>query len=138
MSVLTLAEAAPRLQEAHRERRLIPFLGAGFSAPLELPGWAALMGEMGSELGFEPALFELQGLPSQLAGYFDLQHRGKLSWFVDWMREKFHAPAVDALRKDSRYPFGRPRRDLDGDPGYVVGACSTSETPRKTLAARRC
>jgi hypothetical protein len=101
MTVLSLAEAAPRLQAAYRGRRLIPFLGAGFSVPLKLPTWTELMGWMGDALGFEPELFELHGSALQLAGYFDLKHPERLPWFIDRMRERFHAPDVDARRRGS-------------------------------------
>ena len=36
------------------------------------------------------------------------------------------------------YSFGEPRRDRGADPGYVDGTWLMTETPRKTLAARRC
>lgn len=101
MPVLTLAEAVPRLRTAHAERRLIPFLGAGFSAPLGLPLWNELMGWMGTSLGYEPALFELHGLSSQLAGYFALEHDGGLPWFIARMRERFHDEAADDRRRSS-------------------------------------
>ena len=45
--VLTLEEAKPRLREAYWQPQLIPFLGAGFSAPRGLPQWGELMGWMG-------------------------------------------------------------------------------------------
>lgn len=101
MSVLTIKEAIPRLRQAYQERRLIPFLGAGFSAPLQLPLWKELMGWMGQALGFEPALFEVHGLPPHLAGYFHLEYPGGLRAFVHEMEKKFHAPEVDARRKNS-------------------------------------
>jgi hypothetical protein len=101
MTVLSLREAAPALQVAYRERRLIPFLGAGFSIPLQLPSWAELTGWMGQKLGFERQLFELHGNAQQLAGYFDLAHTGKLPGFIEWMKERFHAPEVDARRRGS-------------------------------------
>lgn len=101
MTVLSLAEAAPRLQAAYRARRLIPFLGAGFSIPLRLPGWAELMGWMGQGLDFEPQLFELHGNAQQLAGYYALQHAGGLAAFVEEMDRRFHDPETDARRRAS-------------------------------------
>jgi hypothetical protein len=101
MSILSLAEAAPALQAAYRDRRLILFLGAGFSIPLRLPSWSELMGWMGAGLGFEPELFELHGNAQQLAAYFDLVHPGQLGAFVGEMARRFHAPEVDERRKQS-------------------------------------
>ena len=101
MAVLTLEQAAPRLREAYREQRLTPFLGAGFSTPLRLPMWKELMGWMGDSLGFDPQLFELHGLPWQLAGYFEMEHPQGLLWFIEKMTESFHAPDVDERRRRS-------------------------------------
>ena len=112
MTVLTLEQAAPRLGEAYREQRLIPFLGAGFSAPLRLPMWKELMGWMGEELGFEPALFELHGHPWQLASYFEMEHPQGLPWFIDKMRESFHATDVDERRRRSRQHQALAQRDF--------------------------
>lgn len=101
--VLTLDEARPRLRQAYQDRQLIPFLGAGFSAPLGLPQWGELMGWMGEPLGFDPALFELNGTPLQLAGYYALENenQGGLSPFIARMRERFHSPEAEARRATS-------------------------------------
>lgn len=110
--VLTLEEAKPRLREAYRQRQLIPFLGAGFSAPLGLPQWGELMGWMGEPLGFDPALFELNGTPLQLAGYYELENEEGLSPFIARMRERFHAPEVEACRTRSAQHQALARLDL--------------------------
>lgn len=111
--VLTPDEAAEHLRKAHRERRLIPFLGAGFSIPLRLPSWGELMDWMGQELGFEKGMFELHGRSEQLAGYFDLRHASRLPWFVERMKERFHAPDVEERRrKDSIQHHALARRSF--------------------------
>ncbi len=101
MPVLTVEEAKPRLREAYRQRQLLPFLGSGFSAPLGLPQWGELMGWMGTPLGFDPALFELNGTAPQLAGYYELENENGLVPFVEKMRLQFHAPEANALRRSS-------------------------------------
>ncbi len=101
MSVLTVEQATPRLREAYQRRQLIPFLGAGFSAPLELPQWGKLMEWMGEPFGFDPALFELNGPPPQLAGYYELESKDGLSPFIAQMRERFHDPAAEERRRES-------------------------------------
>jgi hypothetical protein len=102
-SILTLKQALPRLRKAYKEHRLIPFLGAGFSQPLQLPSWSGLMKWMGKSLKFEPPeLFEIHGNPQQLAGYFDLEHRDRLPGFIREMRRRFHAPSVEKRRKSSK------------------------------------
>lgn len=101
MSVLTIERAKPKLREAYAQRQLIPFLGSGFSAPLGLPQWGELMGWMSKPLGFDPALFELNGPPPQLAGYYELESAAGLSPFIAQMRERFHDPKAEALRRES-------------------------------------
>ncbi|MGK4005735.1 SIR2 family protein [Sorangium sp. So ce1036] len=112
MAVLTLEQAAVPLRQAYREGRLIPFLGAGFSAPLRLPMWKELVGWMGAALGFEPALFELHGLPPQLAGFFDRERPGGLDSFIAEMRARFHAREVDERRRGSPQHKALARRDF--------------------------
>jgi hypothetical protein len=102
MSLLPLQKAIPQLRKAHREHRLIPFIGAGFSAPLQLPSWSQLMQWMGAGLQFDPPeLFEIHGNALQLAGYFDLEHPDRLPGFISEMRRRFHDPAVDKRRRSS-------------------------------------
>ncbi|MDC0674760.1 SIR2 family protein [Nannocystis radixulma] len=101
MAVLSLTDAIPLLREAHREQRLIPFLGAGFSQPLGLPQWDALMGWMAEDLGFDPALFKLHGTALQLAEYLKLVHPNRLPRFIARIEERFHSDEAQARRKKS-------------------------------------
>jgi hypothetical protein len=101
MTVLSPPDAVPALRRAYHEGRLVPFIGAGFSMPLKLPSWAELIHVLGTELGFEPDLFELHGDPAQLAGYFERVRPGARAWLVDWMRTRFHRDEAEALRKAS-------------------------------------
>ncbi len=110
--VFTLEEATPRLRQAYQDRQLIPFLGAGFSAPLGLPQWGELMGWMGEPLGIDPALFELNGTPLQLAGYYALENEEGLLPFIARMRERFHAPEVEARRATSAQHRALARLDF--------------------------
>jgi hypothetical protein len=100
MAVLTLDQARPLLRAAYGAGRLIPFLGAGFSRPLDLPGWNDLVKWMARPLGFDARLFALHGSLTQLAGYYDLEREG-LGPFIRQMRRRFHAPAVVKKRRAS-------------------------------------
>jgi hypothetical protein len=110
--VLTLEQARPRLREAYRQGQLIPFLGAGFSAPLGLPQWRDLVAWMAEPLGFDPELFELNGTPLQLAAYYALESEGGLSPLLAQMRRHFHAPEVEARRGLSPQHQALARLDL--------------------------
>lgn len=74
-----------KLVELSKSKRLIPFIGAGFSMPLGLPGWGALMEELAKELGWDPKVF-MQSVNSNnnyllLAEYYVLEKAmGDLSY----------------------------------------------------------
>ena len=101
MAILSPEEALPVLRSAYRERRLIPFVGAGYSMPLRLPSWSELIHVLGQELGFEPELFELHGDYAQLAGYFERSRTNAGQWLVEWMRARFHREEAEELRRRS-------------------------------------
>ena len=42
-----------QLKKAYRERRLVPFVGAGLSFPLEMPGWGTLIDDVCNEFDYE-------------------------------------------------------------------------------------
>ncbi|MBZ4418596.1 SIR2 family protein [Myxococcus sp. RHSTA-1-4] len=99
MAVLELSRAVPLLQKEYREGRLIPFLGAGFSKPLNLPDWGELIADMARKLGFEPDLFTLHGDFEQLAGYFE--DAGDFEYLVHEMTRGFNSRESETLRKAS-------------------------------------
>ncbi|QSQ19691.1 SIR2 family protein [Pyxidicoccus parkwayensis] len=101
MAVLELAQAAPLLQQEYREGRLIPFLGAGFSKPLNLPDWSELIAAMAEPLGFEPELFMKHGSAEQLAEFFAVAHPNNFERLVYGMARKFNSEEAAQLRKDS-------------------------------------
>ncbi|MCP3142015.1 SIR2 family protein [Pyxidicoccus xibeiensis] len=100
MAVLELAQAVPLLRKEYGEGRLIPFLGAGFSKPLNLPDWGELIADMARRLGFEPDLFTLHGDFDQLAGYFE--EVGDFEYLVHEMTRGFNSLESEKSRKASR------------------------------------
>jgi hypothetical protein len=102
MAVLTIDEAGPLLRREYQAGRLIPFLGAGFSKPLDLPSWSELVAWMAERLHFEPQLFELHGRADQLAEYFDLDHHNNLKGLVHEMIRRFESPEAERLRQSSK------------------------------------
>lgn len=100
MAVYSAEQIPPTLRLAFKQRRLIPFLGAGFSAPLQLPTWGELVGWMADKLGWERELFELHGTYPQLAEFFSLEPQA-FDDLVHEMTRRFDAPEVDERRRSS-------------------------------------
>ncbi len=99
MAVLSLTEAVPLLQREYHEGRLIPFLGAGFSKPLNLPTWTELVAWMAERLEFEPDLFALHGTPEQLAEYFNIEGQSSLKKLIHEMTRRFDSPDAEERRR---------------------------------------
>src|SRR6266511_626542 len=101
MTVLFPTEAASRLRKEYAEGRLIPFIGAGFSKPLNLPSWNELVSWMAVRAGFEPELFELHGTYQQLAEFFDATRYGNLNALIHEMTIRFDAEEFQIRRRSS-------------------------------------
>jgi SIR2-like domain len=53
-----------------KQKKLIPFVGAGLSMNLGLPSFSQLIDKIAEELGYDPAVFKLNGNNLQLAEYY--------------------------------------------------------------------
>jgi SIR2-like domain len=53
-----------------KQKKLIPFIGAGLSMNLGLPSFSQLIDKIAEELGYDPAVFKLNGNNLQLAEYY--------------------------------------------------------------------
>jgi len=58
------------LRSIRKDGKLIPFIGAGLSVPLELPSWPELIDIIAEQLGYDPEVFKLSGNNLQLAEYY--------------------------------------------------------------------
>ncbi|HEX5734313.1 MAG TPA: SIR2 family protein [Blastocatellia bacterium] len=58
------------LREIRKDKKLIPFIGAGLSIPLGLPSWSKLVDIIAGQLGYDPDVFRLNGNNLQLAEYY--------------------------------------------------------------------
>ncbi len=111
MSVLNRNSAINELKVHYKERRLIPFLGAGLSIPLGLPSWQELMGWMATKLGFESELFLLHGNFQQLAEYTKVTSRRTWKSLLNKMTRDFDSVQAIANRKKS--PIHKALSSLD-------------------------
>lgn len=100
--ILTINEAIKELKEQYSVQRLIPFIGAGFSIPLDLPGWRQLIIDLGKDLGYENDLYLLHGNYQQLAEFGKLVDEKKWNAFIQKMRVGFDSKESDEKRKKSR------------------------------------
>ena len=66
------------IHKAHGDKRLIPFIGSGFSKPLGLPDWGQLVSTAAINIGFDPELFLLHGSYPQLLEYIYKEHE----WYL--------------------------------------------------------
>lgn len=89
------------IKDAHYNKRLIPFIGSGFSKPLELPDWGQLVSKVAANVGFDPELFFLHGSYPQLLDYIQKKHRSEWTDFIHELRVGLDSPLVNENRKKS-------------------------------------
>lgn len=58
------------LRNLRKDRKLIPFVGAGLSMNLGLPSWSKLISIIAEQLDYDPDVFKLSGNNLQLAEYY--------------------------------------------------------------------
>ena len=87
------------LLEAHRNGRLMLFVGAGVSANLGLPDWNALIGRIAEELGYDPEIFSTYGTPLALAEFYK-KRMGGLGALRSWMDRAWHNTGTDVTKSD--------------------------------------
>ncbi|KFF99570.1 hypothetical protein IQ62_18110 [Streptomyces scabiei] len=87
------------LRRLARERRIVPFIGAGFSLHLGLPSWSALIQYIAESMDYDPRIFELEGNALQLAEYYMLE-RGRIGELRSRLDNWFNSPTIDVSKSD--------------------------------------
>jgi len=94
------------LKKRYRERRLIPFVGAGISMSVSWfsngsqrrgPSWQEVVDYAANELGFKPELARVRGTDLQILEYYNIKQGGELARLKNWLVKQLDAPD-DALR----------------------------------------
>jgi hypothetical protein len=99
--MITVSQAVSELRTSHKDGRLVPFIGAGFSDPLDLPDWKNLVSEAAKKIGFEPDLFFLHGTYPQLLEYIKEFYEQEWVEFLHNMAVQFDSQEVNEKRKSS-------------------------------------
>lgn len=100
--ILNIDEAIIELRLQYKAQRLIPFIGAGFSIPLDLPSWRQLIIDLGKDLGYADDLYLLHGNYQQLAEYGRLVNEKKWNAFIQKIRVGFDGKEANEKRKISK------------------------------------
>jgi len=85
------------LIDAAKNQKLIPFIGAGFSFPLNLPSWSSLIAEIASDLGYDPEILNVYGDFLQIAEYMYIQNNG-IGSFQSKLDRKFNNSSIDVSK----------------------------------------
>lgn len=86
----------------YREKKLIPFIGSGFSKPLGLPSWRELVLDVAKKLNYEEDLFLLHGTYPQLLEYIKHNHESEWKTFLHNLRVSFDDTNINIKRKASK------------------------------------
>jgi len=94
-------EVLSELKALYEKKSLIPFIGAGFSIPLNLPNWAELIGMLGTQLGYEKDIFLDLGSFQQLAEYVKKEQPKEWKRFLLNVLTQFNSVQSHEMRKSS-------------------------------------
>lgn len=85
-------------QEAVRERRIIPFIGAGFSKNIDssLPNWSEVIHRAAELLDYDPPILTAQGDQYQIAEY--LQIKKQLGGLYNVLAKEFERDDLDVAK----------------------------------------
>ena len=95
------SDVLSELKDLYKKESLIPFIGAGFSIPLDLPSWADLIGQLGESLGYEKELFLELGSFSQLAEFVCKYKKREWNEFLLSVSSGFNSTESEQKRKNS-------------------------------------
>ena len=82
-----------------KEKKLIPFVGAGLSMNLGLPSFSDLINKIAEELGYDPDVFKLNGNHLQLAEYY-VAVKGSIGPLRSIMDKSFD-PSDESIRSSA-------------------------------------
>lgn len=121
------------LIEMANSRRVIPFIGAGFSAGLNLPDWDTLLSKIADDLDDNLSYSDVKGLcnndPLQIAEYYYLKCDGSIgpirhaisSALRNDINPVYSASHIELINLGAPQIYTTNYDDLDGVPDRVPG-----------------
>jgi len=94
-----MCENSDILKQSYKEKKLIPFIGSGFSKPLGLPTWEELVENIAVDLNYDKDLFKLHGNFPQLLEYVKEFHESEWETFLFNIRRDFDSESVNEKRR---------------------------------------
>ncbi|RKH53370.1 Sir2 family NAD-dependent protein deacetylase [Corallococcus sp. AB050B] len=88
------------IKSLHSQGKLIPLIGAGFSARFKLPTWRQLIDIIAKELNYDPDVFRLCGNELQLAEYY-VAKKGNIGPLRSLMDRTFNPSDGDIQASDT-------------------------------------
>src|SRR5262245_58477174 len=76
------------------------FVGAGLSMQLGLPSWSSLVAQIGTELGYDPQIFQGFGNYLALAEYYQIM-KGSIGPLRSILDVKWHDKSIDIGESDA-------------------------------------
>jgi hypothetical protein len=89
------------IKKAHSDKRLIPFIGSGFSKPLDLPDWGQLVSKFANNVGFDSELFLLHGTYPQLLEFMYKEYHSEWTDFIHELKIGLDSSEANNKRKIS-------------------------------------
>ena len=85
------------LIRAARDKKLIPFIGAGFSKNLDLPSWDEVLSIIADKLEWSPEVMLSQGDHYQIAEYYKLVKRRSIAELRSELDKLFNDKSINVL-----------------------------------------
>lgn len=95
------------LKRLYRERRVIPFIGAGASMSVAWdggrrrgPSWSEMVNQAAALLDADPDLLRMRGTDLQILEYFEIK-KGNLAPLTNWLSNQFASATDDDILASS-------------------------------------
>ena len=99
--MINLNKIIREVKEIYSNKKLIPFIGSGFSKPLELPSWEELIKSVAADIGVESDLLFLHGSYPQILDFVKKEHKSAWINFLHNLKVNFDSAESNKKRQSS-------------------------------------